>query len=72
MKNLLKLTVGVYMAVVPIAAFSCLMLPFETRGHELSDHRNQSSSAKSWHFLFKSKPEFQISAIEFLCICMGG
>ena len=47
MKSSLKLAVGVYVAVAIIAAFSCLMLPFETRGHELSDHRNQSSSAKS-------------------------
>ena len=47
MKNLLKLAVGVYVTVALIAAFSCLMLPFETCGHELSDHRNQSSSAKS-------------------------
>ena len=47
MKSSLKLAVGVYVAVALIAAFSCLMLPFETRGHELSDHRNQSSSAKS-------------------------
>ena len=47
MKNLLKSAVGVYVTVALIAAFSCLMLPFETRGHELSDHRNQSSSAKS-------------------------
>ena len=55
MKSSLKLAVGVYVTVALIAAFSCLMLPFETRGHELSDHRNQSSSAKSWHILFKSK-----------------
>ena len=47
MKSSLKLAVGVYVTVALIAAFSCLMLPFETRGHELSDHRNQSSSAKS-------------------------
>ena len=71
MKNLLKSAVGGYMTVALFAAFSCLMLPFETRSHELSDHRNQSSSAKSWHFLSKSKPEFQISAIEFYCIFLG-
>ena len=47
MKNSLKLAVGAYLAVALIAAFSCLMLPFETHSHELSDHRNQSSSAKS-------------------------
>ena len=46
MKNSLKLAVAVYVAVALIAAFSCIMLPFETRGHEMSDHRNRSSSNK--------------------------
>jgi len=47
MKNSLKLAVAIYVGVALIAAFSCLMLPFETKGHEMSDHRNRSSSAKS-------------------------
>ena len=46
-EKLVKIGSGCLRHVALIAAFSCLMLPFETRGHELSDHRNQSSSAKS-------------------------
>ena len=49
MKKSLHLAVGVYVSVALIAAFSCLLLPFETRGHEMSEganNRNKQLSAK--------------------------
>ena len=46
MKKSLHLAVGVYVAVALIAAFSCLMLPFETRGREMSDHRRNESNQR--------------------------
>ena len=43
MKKSLHLAVGVYVSVALIAAFSCLLLPFETRGHEMSDRGRNSN-----------------------------
>ena len=47
MKTSLHLAIGVYVAVALIAAFSCLLLPFETRGHEMSDSSNHTTSLTS-------------------------
>jgi len=47
MKTSLHLAIGVYVSVALIAAFSCLLLPFETRGHEMSDGSNHTTSLTS-------------------------
>ena len=44
MKTSLHLAIGVYVCVALIAAFSCLLLPFETRGHEMADGSNHTTS----------------------------
>merc|ERR1712141_23377 len=47
MKKSVHLAVAVYVAVALIAAFACVMLPFETRGHDLSDNNRGKSNLKS-------------------------
>lgn len=45
MKKSLHLAVAVYVMVALIAAFSCLLLPFETRGHDMMDEKRNFKSA---------------------------
>jgi len=33
--------VAVYVVVALIAAFACVMLPFETKGHDMSEERGK-------------------------------
>ena len=47
MKKSVHLAVAVYVAVALIAAFACVMLPFETKGHDLSDNNRGKSNLKS-------------------------
>merc|ERR1712117_334527 len=44
MKKSVHLAVAVYVAVALIAAFACVMLPFETKGHDLSDNNRGKSN----------------------------
>lgn len=44
MKNSYPLAVAVYVFVALLAAFACLLLPFETHGYEMSDHHEKSSA----------------------------
>ena len=54
MKKSVHLAVAVYVAVALIAAFACVMLPFETKGHDLSDNNRGKSNLKSWSKVPKS------------------
>ena len=53
MKKSLHLAIAVYVAVALVAAFSCLLLPFETRGQEMSeDPRNDKFKSAKWQECF--------------------
>ena len=41
MKKSVQLAVAVYVVVALIAAFACVMLPFETKGHDMSEERGK-------------------------------
>ena len=57
MKKSVHLAVAVYVAVALIAAFACVMLPFETKGHDLSDNNRGKSNLKSWSKLYQKVPK---------------
>ena len=57
MKKSVHLAVAVYVAVALIAAFACVMLPFETKGHDLSDNNRGKSNLKSWSKLHQKVPK---------------
>merc|ERR1719323_1701321 len=45
MKKSVHLAVAVYVAVALIAAFACVMLPFETKGHDMSDNNHERKNS---------------------------
>ena len=45
-KQSLHFAVAVYVAVALIAAFSCIMLPFETQGHEMPERLHKTGEKK--------------------------